>query len=281
MSTVKLHIILISIVCLTLATSCGTSRSTATVYKTTPVGGTSTGHDNKHLDIPPTLHPKSNALLTDARQWLGTPYRYGGEDKRGVDCSGLVLNVYRSALGIKLPRNSAAQADFCSPLSKGQLLPGDLIFFATSKGNKKISHVGIYVGDGKMIHSSTSKGVIVSNISDDYYMRTYACAGCVEQYRAMLDKTSTSPINQPSSVSTTTAYENTGFTLTPVESLPGRNKNNRSSVSPKETSTKSLPTAIKQVSNGMLQPEPNTEEARKNVLDKLIEQKLDSILNRK
>ena len=157
--------------------------------------------DKKTFDIPASLAPQSHALLTEAKRWIGTPYRYGGEDRNGVDCSGLVLNVYRSALQLKLPRNSAAQADFCKPLSKAMLMPGDLIFFDTAGGGgKKISHVGIYVGDGMMIHSSSSKGVIVSDINADYFKRTFAGAGYVEKYRDMIASNTPkpSPAQQPS-----------------------------------------------------------------------------------
>lgn len=263
-----------SIACSMLFTSCGTSRSSnATVYKTTPAG-TGSRPDKKTFDIPSSLAPQSHALLTEAKRWIGTPYRYGGEDRNGVDCSGLVLNVYRSALQLKLPRNSAAQADFCKPLSKAMLMPGDLIFFDTAGGGgKKISHVGIYVGDGMMIHSSSSKGVIVSDINADYFKRTFAGAGYVEKYRDMIASNTPEPKPAPAAQQTSknTAPKAVGtrneaaveepFTLSPVTSLPSRKVTPATAGTPKAD-------------------EPTPEEARKKVLNTLIEQKLDSIFNR-
>lgn len=129
-------------------------------------------------------------LMAEADAWLGTPYRYGGTSRgKGADCSGFVTQVYANALSIKLPRNSAKQQQWCSPLGKNRkdFLPGDLVFFAP-RGSRGVNHVGIYIGDGKMIHSSSSKGVIVSSLDEDYYKRTYHSAGRVEQYFVMIDR---------------------------------------------------------------------------------------------
>ena len=74
--------------------------------------------------------------------WIGTPYGYGRSDKGvATDCSGLVISVYRDVAGIKLPRNSAEQANYCDDLKEKDVLPGDLVFFATGKDKKKVSHV--------------------------------------------------------------------------------------------------------------------------------------------
>lgn len=276
-----------------LLSSCGASRSSnATVHKTTPVGGVSKP-DKKTFEIPTTLAPQSHALLTEAKRWIGTPYKYGGEDRNGVDCSGLVLNVYRSALQLKLPRNSAEQASFCRPMPKTELMPGDLIFFDTSGGGgKKISHVGIYVGDGQMIHSSSSKGVIVSDINADYFRRTYAGAGYVEKYHDMLASNTpasnpareTAPLPdrtpQPTVTGTHPAEEPFGFT--PVTSLPSRKTADGQSAKSRPQPAKAKPATqtIIPVTSGTVSSEPTPEEARKKVLNTIIEQKLDSIFNR-
>lgn len=151
------------------------------------------------------------------------------------------------------------------------LMPGDLIFFDTAGGGgKKISHVGIYVGDGMMIHSSSSKGVIVSDINADYFKRTFAGAGYVEKYRDMIASNTPkpSPAQQPSKNSGAVTVEKRNeaaaeesFTLSPVTSLPTRK------ITPAATGTPKT-------------AEPTPEEARKKVLNTLIEQKLDSIFNR-
>lgn len=126
-------------------------------------------------------------LISEAERWLGTPYRYGGTERgRGADCSGMVMTVYKNALAIKLPRNSAQMQQWCTPLKDGyrKAMPGDLVFFA---GRRGVNHVGIYVGGGKMIHSSSSKGVIVSSLDEPYFVKTFHSAGRVEPYFAMLD----------------------------------------------------------------------------------------------
>lgn len=269
-----------------LLSSCGSTRHFgATVYKTTPVGVSPSKPDRKNFEIPSTLAPQSHALLAETRRWIGTPYKYGGEDRNGVDCSGLVLNVYRSALNLKLPRNSAKQADFCQPLSKNALMPGDLLFFDTTGGNgSTISHVGIYVGDGKMVHSSVSKGVIVSDINEDYFKKTFAGAGYVEKYRDMIASNTSGPRpasapQQAPTVSPSSAgtVQQQPFTLTPVNSLPERKT--PQSLPPVVSRSVTQPAVI-QATPGTAVAEPTADEARKKVLNSLIEQKLDSIFNR-
>lgn len=161
---------------------------------------------------PPAAVPKGNRddLVKEARKWIGTRYKYGGESRKGVDCSGLVMSVYRDRAGIKLPHNSAEQQVFCTPLKREQLLAADLVFFTTSRKGR-VSHVGLYIGEGRFIHSSTSKGVIISSLDEDYYRRHYHSAGRVpgmaEQKEskkrhkdgsgAKKDKTSKSEKNRP------------------------------------------------------------------------------------
>lgn len=140
---------------------------------------------DRPLPVPDKSLP-SGRLIAEAESWLGVPYKYGGNDRKGVDCSGLVLQVYRQALDISMPRNSKAQKDFCTPAKTSELLPGDLVFFATGRDRSRVSHVGIYLGDNRMIHASTN-GVVVSDITVPYYTRTFAGAGFVGQYRAMID----------------------------------------------------------------------------------------------
>lgn len=118
-------------------------------------------------------------IVEAARGWVGVPYRYGGESRDGVDCSGMVMCVYRDVAGIKLPRNSAKQGEYCTSIKRSELQPGDLVFFAPRKG-KSINHVGIYVGNGCFVHASTSRGVIVSDLDQEYYARTYHSSGRVD-----------------------------------------------------------------------------------------------------
>lgn len=108
---------------------------------------------------PKQLSNKYNhKIVSIAEQWLGSPYLYGGNTKMGVDCSGFVKCVYKE-IGINLPRTSAQQYAQLKPTNSPTI--GDLVFF--KKGNK-INHVGIFIGNGKMIHSSSGKGVIIQTI---------------------------------------------------------------------------------------------------------------------
>lgn len=125
--------------------------------------------------------PKTDSMIVkEAYGWLGTPYGYGMAEKgKGCDCSGMVMSVYEKVKGVKLPRNSAQQQDFCKRLKKKDVKVGDLCFFATGKDPDKTSHVGIMIDDTNFIHASTSKGVVVSDITQPYYVRTLTGFGRV------------------------------------------------------------------------------------------------------
>lgn len=124
-------------------------------------------------------HDVASRLEKEARKWIGTKYRYGGQSRRGTDCSGMMMVIYEGVAGIKLPRDSRSQQKFCRQLKKSQIARGDLVFFATSKNSSRVSHVGMYIGDGDFIHASSSRGVIVSNLSEKYYRNHYHSAGRV------------------------------------------------------------------------------------------------------
>jgi len=119
----------------------------------------------------------TNTLLEDviaeAYSYLGTPYRYGGTSRSGIDCSGFTMKVF-GAFGISLPHGATSQYRMCRSVTTAERAPGDLVFFAT--GGSGIGHVGIYLGGGQFIHSSTSSGVIISSLYESYYARTYLYA---------------------------------------------------------------------------------------------------------
>lgn len=106
--------------------------------------------------------------------YIGVPYRSGGFGRLGVDCSGLVYAVYRDYDGLHLPPNTRKLFDQLSRVSYRNLECGDLVFF--SLGGEYVSHVGIYVGDGRFVHASRSQGVMVSAMSEDYYRNSYVGA---------------------------------------------------------------------------------------------------------
>lgn len=110
----------------------------------------------------------ARTLTRDALRFLGTPYVFGGTSTSGFDCSGYVQHVF-AMLGVSIPRTADAQY-YAGRHIKGNMKPGDLVFFQTYEPGP--SHVGIYLGNGKFVHAS-SHGVMVSNLSDSYWSARY------------------------------------------------------------------------------------------------------------
>ncbi|MFV9671064.1 NlpC/P60 family protein [Pantoea sp. ARC607] len=104
--------------------------------------------------------------------WHGTPYRYGGMSRQGVDCSGFVYLTFRDRFALQLPRTTSAQSDIGTRISKDELLPGDLVFFKTGRGENGL-HVGIYDSDNAFIHASTSQGVTRSSLDNVYWRKVF------------------------------------------------------------------------------------------------------------
>ncbi|MBU0943175.1 MAG: C40 family peptidase [Proteobacteria bacterium] len=109
-------------------------------------------------------------LYAQLEKWHRVPYRLGGLSKRGIDCSGLVYLTYKNRFGIELPRSAGEQAKSGQVVNLNGLQAGDLVFFKTGILGK---HVGIYVQGGEFLHASTTKGVMVSNLSDPYWSSHY------------------------------------------------------------------------------------------------------------
>lgn len=133
----------------------------------------------------PSLTPTLERVLREADSWIGTPYLYGGNDRNGVDCSGFVLQVYLKAAEIALPRTSRQQQEYCRDLTRDQLEPGDLVFFSL-RGGETVGHVGIYIGNDQMIHASSSKGVVISSLSTNYYVQNYYGGGRIDRFFSMV-----------------------------------------------------------------------------------------------
>ena len=108
----------------------------------------------------------STQVVSNANKLMGIKYVYGGTTTKGFDCSGFIGYVYKK-VGVALPRTSAGMYATGTSVKKSNLMTGDLVFFNTL--GKGVSHAGIYIGNGKFIHSRSSKGVSVSSINDPYY----------------------------------------------------------------------------------------------------------------
>lgn len=122
---------------------------------------------------------KCEKLYLVSASWLGTSYKYGGMSAAGVDCSGLTNIIVKKVYGKSLNRSSAdIYAANVTKISKSSIKEGDLVFFRTDgKRSKTPNHVGVYLNNDKFIHASTSKGVIVSSMSQQYYVTNYIGAG--------------------------------------------------------------------------------------------------------
>ena len=120
----------------------------------------------------------NHALYVESANWLGVPYRNGGTTKRGVDCSGLISSIYKKVYRKDLERNSDDQRKKdCKKVKKGKLREGDLVFFHNGRKKKRATHVGIYLKEDLFIHASTSKGVIIGNLNEDYWEKHWLSGG--------------------------------------------------------------------------------------------------------
>ena len=162
---------------ITLFTSaCGSSKNRRTVV-------TKKDKTSKSIKKPSTK-PKSDnasdanvsllakAVVDNAKHYKGTRYKYGGTTKSGMDCSGLIYTAFKKE-NISIPRASSAMAKAGNWIDLKEVKVGDLLFFATKKNNRNVNHVGLVTssrtGNVEFIHSSTSKGVIVSNLAERYW----------------------------------------------------------------------------------------------------------------
>ncbi len=110
-------------------------------------------------------------------EWWGTKYCIGGQTKDCTDCSGFSCNIFKDVYNIQLPRTASDQFNACDKIDTANLQEGDLVFFHTY--NRGISHVGIYIGNNKFVHASTSEGVTISDLTDKYWQPRFIAAGRV------------------------------------------------------------------------------------------------------
>ncbi|OUR94496.1 glycoside hydrolase [Flavobacteriales bacterium 34_180_T64] len=151
--------------------NCKSSKSTKSVKKPRTTKTT--------IHSPKKVNSKTNNIIDYALQFEGVKYRYGGTTKKGMDCSGLVITAFKSE-AINLPRTTRDQVLSGNWIDLHDVQKGDLLFFATKKNSRSVNHVGIVTvsrsGYVEFIHSTTSKGVIVSNLAERYWYLAFVQA---------------------------------------------------------------------------------------------------------
>lgn len=116
-------------------------------------------------------------LLAKIDEWWGVRYCMGGSTKKCVDCSAFTQTLFAEVFGESIPRTAAEQHNYCSKIDKSELQIGDLVFFITYL--RTVSHVGLYLGNDKFVHASTSQGVMISDLNDSYWKPRYYASGRV------------------------------------------------------------------------------------------------------
>ncbi|WP_230326708.1 MULTISPECIES: NlpC/P60 family protein [Serratia] len=124
----------------------------------------SSGHNNTQ---------ELKKILSHYDRWEGVRYKFGGNSRKGIDCSAYMQRVFQDEFAVSLPRSTSEQMKLGSRVAKSELNTGDLVFFKTSPRQR---HVGVYIGEGEFIHASTSMGVTVSSLDNQYWGERYELA---------------------------------------------------------------------------------------------------------
>ena len=131
------------------------------------IGTLKTNRPNQSIVVSKSSKASIQKLAQVYNQWAGTRYRMGGTTRRGIDCSAFMQETFAAAFGMSLPRSTREQRYLGRQIQKHQLQQGDLVFF---RGN---NHVGVYMGNNKFMHASSSQGVTISSLDESYWSRTY------------------------------------------------------------------------------------------------------------
>jgi cell wall-associated NlpC family hydrolase len=167
MVIMKKNLLIVVLIGLLTFTACGSKPR----YTSTPVQekGPQIQSDYPTGEKESSIDRNKMGRIIDS--FMGTPYEYGGEGRSGIDCSGLVRQVYKQYAGFDLPHDTKKLYQLVKQVEAEDLVYGDLVFF--SDGWFSVSHVGIYVGDGKFVHASETYGVMVSSLEEDHFRRRY------------------------------------------------------------------------------------------------------------
>lgn len=180
-------------VLIVLATACKSGKKTATAKNK------STEKSEKNIKNTPELSPKDKAIkekyalalgvnekdISNLKlyhfvdEWMGVPYKYGGNDKNGIDCSGFTGLLYREVYNKNISGPTSTLIDLTNIINESELKEGDMIFFHIEKKGK-VSHVGVYLQNNKFVHATTKKGVMINDLNENYYKQHYFKSGRVK-----------------------------------------------------------------------------------------------------
>ena len=161
-----------------LLSACGSTKKVAT-NKPVP-------HENREKELKEKyasmvgVSPRdiNYPLYATIDEWYGTPYKYGGHSREGVDCSDFASILFDKAYGISISGPCASLLEQCKPIKEADLKEGDLVFFKIN--SKTVSHVGVYLQNNKFVHASVHSGVVISDLTADYYKKYFYKAGRIK-----------------------------------------------------------------------------------------------------
>jgi cell wall-associated NlpC family hydrolase len=175
------------------STACKTGRKTSSAKNKT------SDKTEKAIKSTPELSPKDKAIkekyalalgvnekdISNLKlyyfidEWMGVPYKYGGNDKNGIDCSGFTGLLYREVYNKNISGPTSTLIDLTNIISENELKEGDMVFFHIEKKGK-VSHVGVYLQNNKFVHATTKKGVMINDLNENYYKQHYFKSGRVK-----------------------------------------------------------------------------------------------------
>ena len=177
----------VSMICLLLLSSCGIFRKSGSeneqLEKKKKTALLELEKEKKHLlqkkyapllNLPHT-EIKNFQLYSLIDDWYGIPYKYGGKTKEGIDCSNFVTLLFNNVYNRNISANSTALHQMCDSINTNDLKEGDLVFFKIEQ--EKISHLGFYLANGRFIHATSKKGIMINNLEETYYRKHFFSAG--------------------------------------------------------------------------------------------------------
>ena len=178
-----LRILLLYLILIIFAASCKSKKPVVISHPVKQTTETPEKHVTKETETTPqkeklkfeTKNIADKTLTNFIEDWYGVTYKYGGSDKHGIDCSHFTARLYADVYNKKISGAASVIEPLTTTIKLSEMHEGDLVFFKIEQN--KVSHVGVYIGNNKFVHASTSKGVIISSLDEAYYKKYFYKAG--------------------------------------------------------------------------------------------------------